>query len=125
MTQRDLVLVAASLLLGSGFALAQTPPEAAPPPNMLSPYARARGRRLMMLTVITVSATCQAEDYTYTTDGGAITITGYTGSGGAVTIPSTINGLPAHESSSSTSAIRQPCNAPNFALGRGDHSASG
>jgi formylglycine-generating enzyme required for sulfatase activity len=32
--------------------------------------------------------------YTYTTNNGTITITGYTGSGGAVTIPSTINGLP-------------------------------
>ncbi len=32
--------------------------------------------------------------YTYTTDNGMITITGYTGPGGAVTIPSTINFLP-------------------------------
>ncbi len=32
--------------------------------------------------------------FNYTTNNGAITITGYTGSGGAVTIPSTINGLP-------------------------------
>jgi hypothetical protein len=32
--------------------------------------------------------------YTYTTNNGTITITGYTGPGGAVTIPSTIDGLP-------------------------------
>ncbi len=32
--------------------------------------------------------------FNYTTNNGAITITGYTGSGGAVTIPSSINGLP-------------------------------
>lgn len=32
--------------------------------------------------------------YTYTTNNGTVTITGYTGSGGAVIIPSTINGLP-------------------------------
>ena len=32
--------------------------------------------------------------YTYTTNNGTITITGYTGPGGAVTIPGTINGLP-------------------------------
>lgn len=32
--------------------------------------------------------------FTFTTNNGAITITGYTGSGGAVTIPSSINGLP-------------------------------
>ncbi len=37
-----------------------------------------------------------ASDFTYTTNNGAITITGYpgSGSGGAVTIPGTINGLP-------------------------------
>jgi BspA type Leucine rich repeat region (6 copies) len=32
--------------------------------------------------------------FTYTTNNGTVTITGYTGPGGAVTIPSTINGLP-------------------------------
>ncbi|MGH7953575.1 MAG: leucine-rich repeat protein, partial [Limisphaerales bacterium] len=32
--------------------------------------------------------------FTYTTNNGAITITGYTGSGGNVTIPSMTNGLP-------------------------------
>ena len=32
--------------------------------------------------------------YTFTTNNGTITITGYLGSGGAVTIPGTINGLP-------------------------------
>ena len=32
--------------------------------------------------------------FNYTTNNGAITITGYIGSGGAVSIPSTINGLP-------------------------------
>ncbi len=33
-------------------------------------------------------------NYTYTTNNGTITITGYTGSGGAVSIPDTINSLP-------------------------------
>lgn len=33
-------------------------------------------------------------DFTYTTGGGAATITGYTGGGGAITLPATINGLP-------------------------------
>ena len=32
--------------------------------------------------------------FTFTTNNGAIIITGYTGLGGAVTIPSTINGYP-------------------------------
>lgn len=36
----------------------------------------------------------QAQDFTYTTNSGAITITSYTGSGGAVVIPDTIDGLP-------------------------------
>lgn len=36
----------------------------------------------------------QAQDYTYTTNNGTITITRYTGSGGEVSIPDTINGLP-------------------------------
>ena len=36
----------------------------------------------------------QSGDFTYSSDGSAITITGYTGPGGAVTIPDTIIGLP-------------------------------
>jgi hypothetical protein len=36
----------------------------------------------------------RAEDYTYSTNNGAITITRYIGPGGAVTVPNTINGLP-------------------------------
>jgi hypothetical protein len=47
------------------------------------------------LALFTLSAVAvQAEDYTYTTNNGTITITGYTGPGGAVTIPDKINGLP-------------------------------
>ena len=49
---------------------------------------------LPLLLLLTLPAVVQAEDYTYWSDGGAITITRYTGPGGAVTIPSTINGLP-------------------------------
>jgi len=39
-------------------------------------------------------ASAQVAGYTYTTNNGTITITGYTGPGGSVEIPSTINGLP-------------------------------
>ena len=46
---------------------------------------------LLLLTVFPSIA--QALDYTYTTNNGAITITGYTGPGGDVSIPSEINGL--------------------------------
>ena len=47
---------------------------------------------LLLLAVLPVIA--QALDYTCTTNNGAITITGYTGSGGDVSIPTEINGLP-------------------------------
>ena len=47
------------------------------------------------LAIFTVSTgTVRAQDYTYITNNGTITITKYTGSGGDVTIPDTINGLP-------------------------------
>lgn len=39
-------------------------------------------------------ASVRALDFTYTTNAGTITITGYTGAGGAVNIPDTIDGLP-------------------------------
>jgi autotransporter-associated beta strand protein len=42
--------------------------------------------------IITVSS--PATDFTWTSNGSAITITGYTGAGGEVLIPATINGLP-------------------------------
>ena len=50
-------------------------------------------RLLPLLLLLTLPAAVQAQ-FTYTTNNGTITITGYTGPGGAVTIPSTINGLP-------------------------------
>jgi len=45
-----------------------------------------------LLWLLTLPAVAQAQ-FTFTTNSGAITITGYTGSGGAVIIPSTTNGL--------------------------------
>src|SRR5665213_3302928 len=45
------------------------------------------------LLLLALPAVAQAQ-FGYTTNNGAITITGYTGPGGAVTIPSAINGLP-------------------------------
>ena len=46
-----------------------------------------------MPLLLTLPAAVQAQ-FTYTSNNGAITITGYTGPGGAVTIPGMINGLP-------------------------------
>ena len=46
-----------------------------------------------MLLLLTLPAAVQAQ-FTYTTNAGAITITGYTGPGGAVTVPGTTNGHP-------------------------------
>jgi hypothetical protein len=60
--------------------------------------------------------------YTYTTNNGAITITGYTGSGGAVTIPNTINGLPvtaigsgAFQNCASLTSVTIPASVTNIA----------
>lgn len=47
----------------------------------------------LLITPLAVTAQ-QFGDFTYTSDGATITITGYTGPGGAVTIPDTIQGLP-------------------------------
>jgi hypothetical protein len=47
----------------------------------------------LLLLLLTLPAALQAQ-FTYTTNNGAITITGYTGPGGDVTIPDTIDGLP-------------------------------
>ncbi len=47
---------------------------------------------ILPLVLLTVPAVVQAQ-FNYTTNSGAITITGYTGSDSVVTIPSTINGL--------------------------------
>ena len=48
---------------------------------------------VILSTPLTVTAD-QSGDFTYTSDGSAITIDSYTGAGGVVTIPSTIAGLP-------------------------------
>ena len=48
---------------------------------------------LPLLLVLTVPAVVQAQ-FSYSVNGGTITITGYTGPGGAVNIPSEINNLP-------------------------------
>jgi hypothetical protein len=46
-----------------------------------------------VLLLLAAPEAVQAQ-FSYTTSGGAVTITGYNGPGGAVTIPSVINGLP-------------------------------
>jgi len=45
----------------------------------------------LLLLALPIAAQAQ---FTYMTQNGAVTITGYTGPGGNVTIPSAINGLP-------------------------------
>ncbi len=50
-------------------------------------------RPLLAAVLLALPALAQAQ-FTYATNNGAITITGYTGVGTAVTIPGTINGLP-------------------------------
>lgn len=54
-----------------------------------------RCRIRLSLAILLISAgTVTAEDYTYETNNGAITITGYTGPGGRVDIPARITGWP-------------------------------
>lgn len=48
---------------------------------------------LLLLLLVMLPAAVQAQ-FTFTTNNGALTITGYTGSGGDVIIPSTTNDLP-------------------------------
>lgn len=69
---------------------------------------------LSLLFVLLMPAVVRAQ-FTFTTNNGAITITGYTGSGGAVVIPSTTNGLPvtaignlAFDESSSLTSVAIP-----------------
>ena len=50
--------------------------------------------KLCLLAILLALPLAAQAQFTYTTNSGAITITGYSGSGGAVTIPDTINGLP-------------------------------
>jgi len=50
--------------------------------------------RLPPLLLLLLAILAQAQDFTFTTNDGTITITGYTGPGGELTIPDTINGLP-------------------------------
>jgi hypothetical protein len=60
------------------------------------PFGTACAIRLLsvlLLLFLTLPAVVQAQ-FSYTTENGTITITGYTGPGGAVAIPATINGLP-------------------------------
>src|SRR6266699_1506799 len=47
----------------------------------------------LALALLALPAVVQAQ-FNYTTNNGAITITGYTGPGGVVTIPDSINGYP-------------------------------
>src|SRR5690349_5510360 len=52
-----------------------------------------RSKLWLVLMYLFVAANGEAQ-FTYRTNGGTITITGYRGTGGVVTIPSAINGLP-------------------------------
>jgi len=79
-------------------------------------------RLLPLLLLLALPGVVQAQ-YTYTTNNGTITITGYTGSGGAVTIPSTINGLPvtsigydAFDSCTSLTSVTIPNSVTNIGI---------
>lgn len=66
---------------------------AAPPMPIICLRACARWIPLLLLLLLMQPAVVQAQ-FSYVTNHGAITITGYTGPGGAVVIPATTNSLP-------------------------------
>jgi hypothetical protein len=83
---------------------------------------------LLALLLLFPIARLPAQDFTYTNNNGAITITGYTGPGGNVTIPSTIEGLPV--TSIGDSAFFESTNIakvtiPNGVTNIGDHAFNG
>ena len=67
-------------------------------------------------------ASAQVTGYTYTTNNGAITITGYTGPGGVVIIPATINGMPVANigQAAFSNASLTSVTIPNSVTGIGD-----
>ena len=83
--------------------------------------ACAGGLLALMLWVLPVGA--QSQDFSYTTNNGAITITGYTGAGGDVIIPSSINGLPV--TSIGRSAFSSCSRLTNVNIGSGVTSIEG
>ena len=74
-------------------------PSKMPPPCQPVPLHQPLGPRffatalLALLLLLALPVAVQAQ-FSYTTNNGTITITGYSGPGGDVTIPDTINGLP-------------------------------
>lgn len=60
----------------------------------ISPPVLLRMRRVLLCLLLLGTPAAMQAQFTYTTNNGSITITGYTGTGGDVVIPSAINGLP-------------------------------
>jgi len=69
---------------------------------------------LRLLLLLALPAAVQAQ-FTFTTNNGTITITGYTGPGGDVTIPSWTNGYPRGQPLHSEARSAQ--NAPESTIG--------
>jgi uncharacterized repeat protein (TIGR03803 family) len=58
------------------------------------PVTNMKGPLPVLLGLLLMAAPAAQAQFTFTTNSGVITITGYTGPGGAVSIPGTTNGLP-------------------------------
>jgi hypothetical protein len=70
---------------------------------------------LILLSVPTLTRAQQSGDFTYSTNGSAVTITKYTGFGGTVIIPDAINGLPV--TAVGTNAFRSCTNVTSVTMG--------
>jgi hypothetical protein len=85
---------------------------------------KARTTWLPLMLLLLLPVVVQAQDFTYTTNNGVITITAYTGTNAVLTIPNTINGLPvttiAFEAFSSNSTLSSVV-IPNSVLKIGDY----
>lgn len=62
-------------------------------PTRVARHLGITGAFILLLLVLALPPSVQAQ-FDYTTNSGAVTITGYNGPGGSVTIPKTIDGLP-------------------------------
>ncbi|MSU63717.1 MAG: hypothetical protein EXS31_15175 [Pedosphaera sp.] len=104
------------------------PPSVKTLPIQLLGVSAGTARLLLLFLLLKLPAVVQAADYTYTSDGSAITITSYDGPGGVVDIPIAIEGLPVTRIGSEAFSYRTSLTSvtiPNRVTGIGDQAFYG